>query len=358
MSGIYIHVPFCASRCIYCDFYSTTVRGRCEQFAQAICNEADERRDFFKTGPQQGGSISTIYFGGGTPSQLGLDNLMKIIKHLRDTFDCSNLAEVTIEVNPEDVQPKGNDATFGVGRQDLDDIRISMGVQSMVDSELKFINRRHNAQRVRDAVQTLRNAGCRNLSLDLMYGLPYQTLESLNHSIDQLLDLQPEHISAYNLTVEEGTRLAKLLDKGELIVPDDDLCLEMAAMVRHRLKAAGYDHYEISNYCKPGFHSRHNSSYWDTDPETGCGIPYLGLGPGAHSYDGDRRRSWNLPYVMQYMNGKRQEDYEILTGTDLYNERIMLGLRTAKGAVIDGQQRVLSEDELAIADEIIRSYMK
>lgn len=343
MSGIYIHIPFCASRCIYCDFYSTTIRGRKEQFVHAICNEADERRNFFAEATE----IKTIYFGGGTPSQLGYDNLMAILEHLHKTFDCSKVEEVTIEVNPEDVQ----------ARHDLSRLRISMGVQSMVDSELRLINRRHDSQRVREAVSMIRESGCRNLSLDLMYGLPQQTMQSLNYSIDQLLALHPEHISAYNLTVEDGTRLATLLDKGSLTIPDEDLCLEMAALVRNRLKASGYEHYEISNYCLPGYHSRHNSSYWETDPVTGKGIPYLGLGPGAHSYDGDRRRSWNQPFAVQYMNGKRQEDYEILTDTDLYNERIMLGLRTSKGAIINGTRRVLTEEELAIADEIIRSYM-
>lgn len=353
MSGIYIHVPFCASRCIYCDFYSTTVRGRSEQYAQAVCNEATARRDFLRFS-----EVKTIYFGGGTPSQLGLSNLKDIIAHLKDTFDCHSLEEVTIEVNPEDVHPSGSNASFTVGAHDLDGLRISMGVQSMVDSELRLINRRHDSQRVHDAVQTLRDAGCRNLSLDLMYGLPSQTIESLSYSIDQLLALHPEHISAYNLMVEDGTRIATLIDKGEMSIPDDDMCLEMAALVRSRLKAAGFKHYEISNYCLPGYHSRHNSSYWETDPVTGRGIPYLGLGPGAHSYDGDRLRSWNMPYVMQYLKGNRQEDYETLTDDDLYNERIMLGLRTSKGTIIDGKRRILTEDELAIADEIIRSYMR
>lgn len=352
MSGIYIHIPFCASRCIYCDFYSTTVRGRREQFVQAVCNEADQRRDFLRS------EVSTIYFGGGTPSQLGLTNLKRIIRHLRNTFDCRNLEEVTIEVNPEDVRYRGETAPFCVGDEDLTDMRISMGVQSMVDSELQLINRRHDSLRVREAVRILRNAGCRNLSLDLMYGLPSQTLESLDHSITELLALHPEHISAYNLTVEEGTRIATLIDKGEMTIPDDELCLEMAALVRSRLRDAGYEHYEISNYCLPGYHSRHNSAYWETDPNTGYGIPYLGLGPGAHSYDGDRIRSWNKPFVIQYLKGNRQEDHEILTDDDLYNERIMLGLRTSKGVIIDGNLRILSEDELAIADEIIRSYMR
>lgn len=362
MSGIYIHIPFCASRCTYCDFYSTTIRGRKEQYVEAICKEADERREFFTaageaTTSQSASKIKTIYFGGGTPSQLGLGNIEKIIDHLRNTFDCRDVEEITIEVNPEDIHCRDEVSLFSVGEQDLQERRISMGVQSMVDEELTLINRRHNAQRVREAVKTIRQAGCHNLSLDLMYGLPGQSLESLRYSIDQLLELAPEHISAYNLTIEEGTRIATMIRKGEITVADDDMCLEMAAIVRTKLKEAGYEHYEISNYCKPGFQSRHNTSYWDTDIETGKGIPYLGLGPGAHSYDGDRKRSWNLPYVLEYLKGNRQEDYEILTDTDMYNERIMLGLRTAKGAIIDGKRRVLTEEELAIADTIIKSYM-
>ena len=246
-----------------------------------------------------------------------------------------------------------------------------MGVQSMVDDELKLLHRRHDAQQVRTAVETLRNQGISNLSLDLMYGLPRQTRESWAYSIDELLKLRPEHISAYNLSVEEGTRLHKLVERGELTPASDELCLAMAALLRSKLHEAGYEQYEISNYCLPGYYSRHNSSYWDQ-------TPYLGLGPGAHSYDGHRLRSWNEPRLQHYLQGERQEEHEELTDTDLYNERLMLGLRTrwgtplsplmdphtldallAENLIAQHDDRIcLTEAGLALGDEVVRRLMR
>ncbi len=324
MSSIYLHIPFCASRCIYCDFYSTILRNKAPQYVEALIREMDERRSFLQT------PVRTIYFGGGTPSQLGPANIATLLRALSSHFDLSHCEEITLEANPEDfidgTWPIAGPASspYAGGLEGVPITRLSLGVQSLVDSELRLLHRRHNAAHVREAVRFLRDAGITNLSLDLMYGLPTQTLASWEYSIDEVLKLRPQHISAYNLSVEPGTRLHSLVQKGELTPCDDETCLQMAALLRTKLKAAGFEQYEISNYALPGFHSRHNSSYW-------VPTPYLGLGPGAHSYDGHNRRSWNAPDVVAYLRGDRAEESETLSDLDLYNERVMLGLRTAHG---------------------------
>lgn len=371
MSGIYIHIPFCATRCIYCDFYSTTLRGKGNDYAIALGKEMDERRGFLHGHAGNDGRwlcddpLTTIYLGGGTPSQLGDACIRQILDEIEQRFDLSQVSEITMEANPDDIRKGQN-----WGRVN----RISMGVQSMVDTELQLLNRRHNADQVHKAVSTLRDAGISNISLDLMYGLPTQTLESWSYSIDELLKLKPQHISAYCLSLEEGTRLYNLVEKGKLTPCDDETCNAMNALLRQKLHDAGFEQYEISNYALPGFHSRHNSSYW-------VQTPYLGLGPGAHSYDGKNLRSWNLPRVMNYLKGQREEEHEILTDTDLYNERVMLGLRTRRGVKLTAgeigtkkqaieqllarglinlceETIVLTEAGLALADEVIRDLME
>lgn len=341
LSGIYIHIPFCATRCIYCDFYSTTLRDKASQYVEALVREMDERKDLLHT------PVRTIYFGGGTPSQLGPANIATLLRALSSRFDLSHCEEITLEANPEDFidgtwplpspsQPSMSAPTspYAGGLEKVN--RFSLGVQTLVDSELRLLHRRHNAAHVREAVNLLRDAGITNLSLDLMYGLPTQTLASWEYSIDEVLKLRPQHISAYNLSVEPGTRLHTLVQKGELTPCDDETCLQMAALLRTKLKAAGFEQYEISNYALPGFHSRHNSSYW-------VPTPYLGLGPGAHSYDGHNRRSWNAPDVEAYLRGDRVEESETLTDLDLYNERVMLGLRTAHGIDLHDLESALPE---------------
>lgn len=361
MSGIYIHIPFCASRCIYCDFFSTTLKGKAHEYADSVIEEYKVRSGFLPKGEP----LRTIYLGGGTPSQLPSQELRRLIDYLADY---NTVEEITIEANPEDVCDE-----WIKHLQDIPHLRISMGVQSLNDNELRMLNRRHNSKKPKEAVCLLRNNGVKNISLDLMYGLPGQTIESWAKSIDGIISLSPEHISAYCLSIEEDTRMEQLVDKGILTPADDELCLQMAEVLRNKLKAAGYSQYEISNYSRPGYESKHNSSYWD-------GTPYLGLGPGAHSYDGDRLRCWNEPNIYAYLNGQRKEGCETLSETDIFNERIMLGLRTSKGVSIEYLQNktlisiinslstrglvtiknnhlVLTEAGLALADEVIRELM-
>ena len=318
MAGVYVHIPFCASRCSYCDFFSTLeMKTAGAPYVQALIDEARLRRDEL-----DGEAVRTLYLGGGTPSQLPLLLLSRLIKGLHEVFDLSALEEFTVEANPDDVTPEwcSSLASLGVNR-------VSMGVQTFEDHILQAIGRRHNARQVLQAVENLRDKGIDNISIDLIYGLPGQTLESWTRTVGQAIALRPQHISAYGLTYEEGTRLWRQRERGEVKeVPEED-CIEMYKVLVEMLKAAGFEHYEISNFALPGYHSRHNSSYWD---ET----PYLGLGAAAHSYDGKVRRS-NPPDLRAYIDriaaGGVACEVEEMTLWERYDERVMLGLRTARG---------------------------
>ena len=325
--GLYIHVPICASRCIYCDFYSTTLRGVAEAYADAVIREAEAFP--WRTAACLPGEIRTLYLGGGTPSQLGGITLNKLLNRLSRIFEFSHVEEATLEVNPEDVDEQFAQELFEGG---CIINRVSMGVQSFDDEELQFLRRRHNAAKPAEAIRILHEHGIQNISIDLMYGLPNQTMDSWSRSIDAAIALKTQHISAYCLSVEENTPLDKMMyiEGNGLILPDEELCIEMAEMLRSRLRAAGYLQYEISNYALPGYHSRHNSAYWD-------GTPYLGLGPGAHSYDGKSVRYWNNEDLHTYLNIDYQSgdtlwiNPEHLSPANIRNERVMLGLRTRRG---------------------------
>lgn len=296
-----------------------------------LLEEAQQRKSFL-----QDKIIKTVYIGGGTPSQLDIDELNRLVKGLSDIFDLSHVEEFTMEANPEDITSEYVSALpHSINR-------ISMGVQSFVDEELQLLHRRHNAQKARQAVKILQQHGISNISIDLMYGLPTQSMESFAYSIEQALLCNTQHISAYNLQVEEDTVLARMVEDGTITVAEDDLCNQMNELLRTQLDKAGFVQYEISNYAKPGFHSRHNASYWD-------GTPYLGLGPGAHSYDGEKLRECNEPQLMEYLKGNRPYSSESLSEEELFNERIMLGLRTTQGVCIDSLiQMYLNNDKLQI----------
>ena len=273
MAGVYVHIPFCASRCSYCDFFSTL---QLEQtgaaYVEAVIAEARLRRDEL-----QGEAVRTLYLGGGTPSQLPVPLLARLVEGLRGVFGFQDLEEFTVEANPDDVTPSWCAALPPLGVN-----RVSMGVQSFEDGILRLIGRCHTAQQAVQAVNNLRQSGIDNISVDLIYGLPGQTISSWTDTVKQALDLEPQHISAYGLTYEEGTRLWRQRERGEVIEVPEEQCLEMYRILVGCLKSAGYEHYEISNFALPGFHSRHNSSYWND-------TPYLGLGAAAHSYDGKIR---------------------------------------------------------------------
>lgn len=313
MAGIYIHVPFCKSRCAYCDFYSTTLAETLrDDYVRALCEELDERRNYLCGQP-----VKTLYFGGGTPSRLRHSDFLQIFRTIDKVYGMENLDEITLEVNPDDL----TEAYVEMLRT-LPFNRISMGIQTFDDAALRLLRRRHNAEQAIQAVKRLRQAGFRNISIDLIYGLPSETDGQWRHDLEQAIRLDVEHISAYHLTYEEGTSLHRLLQQRRIRPVDEETSLRFFSMLMDALHAAGYEHYEISNFCKPGYYSRHNSSYWQ-------GVPYLGCGPSAHSYNG-KEREWNASSLTGYLRHRTSET-ELLDSTTRYNEYVMTSLRTAKG---------------------------
>ncbi len=330
MPGIYIHVPFCESRCAYCDFYSTTLLTHRSAYVDMVCRELQLRLPEL-----QGAPIETIYFGGGTPSTLTIEELRRILASplplpRRGDSDITNrnsppwegLGEATLEANPDDLTEE-----YVQGLRTLPFNRVSIGIQSFHDRTLRLVGRRHTAQEAIEAVHRCQRMGLTNISIDLMYGLPGETLDDWVYSLDQAIALGVPHISAYHLTYEEGTRLWRMKEQGIVSPIDEEQSIRAFELLREKLLAAGYEHYEISNFALPGYHSRHNSSYWQ-------GIPYIGIGPGAHSYDGIDRRC-NLGNLTDYIATPEGKDVphevEHLTTEERYDERIITELRTARG---------------------------
>ncbi|MBR5148713.1 MAG: radical SAM family heme chaperone HemW [Bacteroidaceae bacterium] len=319
MAGIYIHIPFCESRCAYCDFYSTTLLSHREAYIETACRELKSR--LHELGGEQ---IKTIYFGGGTPSTLTIEELERICKCITDSMviDSMSNIEVTLEANPDDLTED-----YVQGLRTLPINRISMGIQSFHDRTLHLVGRRHTATEAIEAVRRCQRLGLTNISIDLIYGLPGETLEDWSYSLDQAIALGVPHISAYHLTYEEGTRLWRMKEQGIVSPIDEEQSIAAFEMLRAKLLEAGYKHYEISNFALPNCHSRHNSSYWQ-------GIRYIGIGPGAHSYDGTNRR-WNLSNLSNYIATPEGEEVpheiEHLSMEERYDERIITELRTAKG---------------------------
>ena len=361
MFGLYIHIPFCASRCIYCGFYSTTSARKKgerlsveEQYVNALCHEMELRMekndDMF--GRKMTG-LSSIYLGGGTPSQLSFKSLQKIfqtidkIYHIglewgMESCTCTTVTpiEITMECNPDDVTEE-----FAQNLRSLPINRISMGAQTFSDERLHFLHRRHTADEVKNAVKRLRGIGIKNISVDLMFGFPNETLEEWNDDIERLLALDIEHISAYSLMYEKGTPLFRLLQEGKVKEIDEELYRQMYDTLIDRLAKAGYEQYEISNFAKldvqsPKFNnqtskskiqslyrSQHNSSYWQN-------IPYIGIGAAAHSY-GNGKRSWNVAdikaYITAIQKNRLPSEEEIIDADTHYNDIIMTALRTCEG---------------------------
>ena len=311
---IYLHVPFCKSFCAYCDFYSEVCpaneSARAQKvYADRVCREIDARRGEIEAA--QG--LRTLYIGGGTPSILDIKHLEQIVRHL----DAGPYEEFTVEVNPEDIVSRGPayvQALLALGVS-----RISMGVQSMDDGILHWMRRRHDGARAAEAVRILRETGVENLSLDLIFGLSQLTDAQWLDTLDRVLAMHPEHISAYQLSIEPGSALAQMVQKGSYTEAPDELCRRQYGLLCERLGAAGFRHYEISNFALPGCEAVHNGAYWRR-------IPYVGLGPGAHSFDGKRRRSWNSEGLADW-----EPSSESLTDKDVTMETLMLGLRTSEG---------------------------
>lgn len=317
MAGVYVHIPFCKRKCIYCDFYSIASSRLSDRYVKAVGMEAQLRGQEIAGMP-----VKTLYIGGGTPSVLSFEQLSVLIEGLRAAIDLSHVEEFTVEVNPDDVTHEFAEQLLKLGVN-----RVSMGVQSLVDEELVFLNRRHDAKEAMKAYRDLQSAGFNNISIDLIYGIPGQTLDTWKYTLEKALSLQAKHVSCYNLSYEEGTMLYKLRETGRVMECDDNTCVEMYDMLVDMLDGAGYEHYEISNFAMPGFYSRHNSGYWDK-------TPYLGLGASAHSYDGNMRR-YNPDNVKLYVESL-ENDVVVCVGEqesvdEKYDEDVMLRLRTSRG---------------------------
>lgn len=319
--GIYIHVPFCQKRCIYCDFYSTTCGLEWKQvYVKALSREMERRR-----AETDLSRVPSLYIGGGTPSQLPPSLMEEVFLAILFNFTLLPEAEVTIEANPDDVTPE-----WVAMLRHTPVNRISMGVQTFSDPLLHFLNRRHTSQQALAAVRRCQDAGYTNISLDLIYGLPGQTLNDWKQDVCRLLSLDVPHLSAYALSYEEGTILYKMLSEGRISEASEESSWQMYEYLMDKTAAAGMEHYEISNFAKPGMHSRHNSSYW-------TGAPYLGLGPGAHSYDGDNVRRANDASLKDYVEAAEDVPHqvEILTTEERYDELVMTRLRTSNGLSLD-----------------------
>ena len=344
MAGIYIHIPFCKRRCIYCDFFSTTQSEKKPTYIHALCQELEIRKDYL-----QGEDIETIYLGGGTPSQLSLEELESIFTTIYNIYKVKEDAEITLEANPDDL------TTAYISKlRRLPINRISMGIQTFQEETLKLLHRRHTAQQAIEAFQRCRNAGFQNISIDLMYGLPNETLETWREDLKKALSLYPEHISAYHLIYEEGTALWNLREQRQVEEADEELSVTLFKTLIDELTQAGYQHYEISNFCLPGLHSRHNSSYW-------TGKKYLGCGPSAHSFNG-LSRQWNVASLEAYLNGMSlgKPDYEIeeLDLYTRYNDFVITSIRTCRGMSLSHLHTEYGEELYRYCLRMAKSYLE
>lgn len=328
MAGIYIHIPFCHSKCYYCNFYSQTNLKTINSFTEALCKEIENEKDAL-----DGEAISTLYFGGGTPSILNKNELDQIFESLNKHHIFIEPNEVTIEVNPDDVSLE----KARLWKTYFN--RISIGIQSFRDKDLLWMKRRHNNKQTLEAIQNIKAAGFTNISIDLIYGLPNMSKNEWMENIETAIGLNVTHISAYALTVEEGTLLYRHILSKKTPQIDEAASMEQFDILIEKLAEENFEQYEISNFSKPGFQAKHNSSYWK-------GIPYLGLGPSAHSYFGDRRR-FNVANLNAYCKAisSNSSPYseEKLTPIDQYNEYVMTAFRTSDGVSAEHITQVFGE---------------
>ena len=344
MAGIYIHIPFCAKRCLYCDFFSSTDMQFKTPYIQAIIREMELRKDYIDNEP-----IETIYFGGGTPSQLGEKDFEKIFDAINRIFDTSQCQEITLEANPDDMTPE-----YVASLQKLPFNRISMGVQSFQEKDLRFLNRRHNREQAIRAVALCKEHGISNINIDLIYGLPGQTLDEWSLNLEEAIQLDVPHISAYHLIYEERTALYKLLKEGGITPVDEELSVSLFSTLINRLTKAGYLHYEISNFARPGYISQHNSSYW-------LGKKYIGIGAAAHSYNGSNRL-WSVSSLPLYLKGIATEtpavEIEELDENTQYNDFIITRLRTMWGIQLQKIKELFGEEKWNYLKQQAEPYLQ
>lgn len=349
MAGIYLHIPFCKQACHYCNFHFSTSLGQKNALLSALYEEIAARKDYL-----EGAEIQTVYFGGGTPSILSATELNAIFEALNKNFKIAPDAEVTLEANPDDLTPEKVAAL-----KDMPVNRLSIGIQSFIERDLQFMQRAHNAQDARRSIELAQNAGFNNITIDLIYGTPGMDNADWQYNLQTAFDMEVPHLSAYCLTVEPKTALAHQVEKGKAPNVDEVQAHEQFDILRNKAALAGYEHYEISNFAKSGYMSKHNSGYWKS-------VPYIGLGPGAHSFNGIDRQ-WNIAnnskYIQALAHAEPYFEVEKLTAADRLNEYLMTGLRTSMGVNLDHVQKrygnelmdhVLNEATPHLADGTLR----
>ena len=325
MSGLYLHIPFCLSKCAYCGFYSVPSIKRKDEFLEALKQEIIQRKDYL-----HGEKVETVYFGGGTPSILKIEELKAILTWLHDSFEIASEAEITLEANPDTLSLE-----YLEGLRSLGVNRLSIGIQSFFDNDLKYLSRRHDSQHARQCVIFAKEAGFDNISIDLIYGLPTSDADQWNRNLDLFFEMDVPHLSAYALTLEPNSILTKQIEMGKALPVNEDDAVRDYEILCRRAAKEGFLHYEISNFCKPGRHSRHNASYW-------FGIPYAGFGPSAHSYDGSSRQ-WNDGSGKWKVESGKLVEIERLSPEQLYDEYVMLRLRTIWGIDLKYLKREMGE---------------
>ena len=362
MAGIYIHIPFCKSKCGYCGFYSLPSLKLKDRFLEALKEEVEERKDYLKRGRlrvkpamtpalednNDTPSINTIYFGGGTPSLLSIAEIEDLLLLINKHYSIASNAEITLEANPDTLSLEYLQGLRSIGIN-----RLSIGIQSFFDNDLQYLGRRHDSHHARQCLNWAKQVGFDNISIDLIYGLPTSNAEQWNKNLDIFFAYDIPHLSAYALTLEPNSILTKQIEQGKALPVIDDDALRDYNILCQRAKENGFLHYEISNFCKMGMHSKHNASYW-------FGTPYLGLGPSAHSYDGTSRQ-WNIANMEKYIDTRREtarlrdqnvscpevpcpaSEKEELTSEQLYDEYVMLRLRTHWGIDLKYMKREMGE---------------
>lgn len=321
MAGIYIHIPFCNSKCAYCGFYSIPSQKRKAEFLEALKQEMVSRKDYL-----HGEAVETIYFGGGTPSILKVKEIENLLGLIQEYYSVEANAEITLEANPDTLSMEYLQGLRAIGIN-----RLSIGIQSFFDDDLRYLSRRHDAGHARQCIQLAKDAGFDNISIDLIYGLPTSNADQWSRNLDLFFELEIPHLSAYALTLEPNSILTKQIEMGKVLPINEEDAVRDYEVLCRRAAENGYLHYEISNFCKPRKHSRHNSSYW-------FGIPYAGFGPSAHSFDGTSRQ-WNVASLERYGESER----EALSPEQIYDEYVMLRLRTLWGIDLKYMKREMGE---------------
>lgn len=344
MAGIYIHIPFCKQKCHYCNFFSVASQKNKVAFLNVLSEEISNRKPYLDDEP-----ISTIYLGGGTPSVLSKDELMRIFDQLRANYNVLADAEITLEANPDDLS-----LNYLRELKETPINRLSIGVQSFFDEDLTYLNRIHTADQALNRVKDALNIGFGNMSIDLIYGIPTLTKEKWEANLKTFFDLNITHLSAYSLTVEPKTALHQLIKKKKLKNIQDEQSIAHFKILQKQIKEKGFEHYEISNFSKPGHYSKHNSLYW-------LGGNYLGLGPSAHSFNGISRQ-WNASSLAKYLqygnNGELAYEKEILTKIQRFNEYVMTSLRTSWGCNLEHISNVFGADFTSKIESEIQIFIR